>query len=97
MSDMTTPKPEQDRHDAEAARLLAPHLTGRLAPTLDPQRVAALLVSVMREHGWRYIPRPAQIPDPGRRDPDGYRRNAAKAREELTKALAETKGDNTDG
>ena len=75
--------PEHDRHDAEAARLLAPHLTGRLAPTLDPQRVAALLVSVMREHGWRYIPRPAQITSDAR--PGDYARGAALAREQLAK------------
>lgn len=59
------PAPE----DVHAAGVLARHLTGRLTPTLDPQIVAAALVALLREHGWRPIPRPPQITGDARGDP----------------------------
>lgn len=80
---MTAPAPE----DVHAAGVLARHLTGRLAPTLDPEIVAAALVALLREHGWRPIPRPPQIAGDGK--PGDYARGAALAREQLAK----TRGD----
>lgn len=58
-----------DRDDADAARLLARHLTGRLAAGIDPDHVGAALVALMRQHGWRPIPRPPQIASEARGDP----------------------------
>lgn len=61
---MTAPAPE----DVHAAGVLARHLTGRLAAGIDPQIVATALVTLLREHGWRPIPRPPQITE-ARGDP----------------------------
>ncbi|MFD0902359.1 hypothetical protein [Actinomadura sediminis] len=47
--------------DEAAADLIARHLNGRLAPHIDPRLVAAHLVDLLREHGWRPIPRPEPI------------------------------------
>lgn len=62
---MTAP----DRDDERAAGVLARHLTGRLAAGIDPAIVATALVALMREHGWRPIPRPPQIGAQARGDP----------------------------
>lgn len=62
---MTAP----DRDDAHAAGVLARHLTGRLAAHVDPGIVATALVALMRDHGWRPIPRPPQIAGDARGDP----------------------------
>ena len=78
---MTDPAPE----DVHAAGVLARHLTGRLAAGIDPDHVGAALVALLRQHGWRPIPRPQQITAPGR--PGDYARGAAAARAQLAKAL----------
>lgn len=72
--------------DDAAVDLIARHLTGRLAAGIDPQLVAAHLVDILREHGWRPIPRPESITAPGPRDPDTYRRGAERVREALAEA-----------
>ncbi|MEV4670994.1 hypothetical protein AB0K34_05005 [Actinomadura sp. NPDC049382] len=62
---MTAPAPE----DVHAAGVLARHLTGRLAAGIDPDHVGAALVALLRQHGWRPIPRPPQITGDARGDP----------------------------
>lgn len=62
---MTAPAPE----DVHAAGVLARHLTGRLAAGIDPDHVGAALVALLRQHGWRPIPRPPQIASEARGDP----------------------------
>ncbi len=80
---MTAPAPE----DVHAAGVLARHLAGRLAAGIDPDHVGAALVALLRQHGWRPIPRPPQITGDGK--PGDYARGAALAREQLAK----TRGD----
>lgn len=72
---MTAPAPE----DVQAAGVLARHLTGRLAAGIDPQIVAAALVGLLREHGWRPIPRPPQITEARGDPPNGEWRKARQA------------------
>lgn len=48
--------------DDDLARAYAAHLTGRLAAGIDPALVAAALVDIARDRGWRPIPRPPVPP-----------------------------------
>jgi len=60
---------EQQRADEAAATLIARHLAGRLAAHIEPSIVAARLVELLREHGWRPIPRPEPLTRSGPGDP----------------------------
>jgi hypothetical protein len=71
------------RADRDAAAVLAAHLRGRLAPTLDADLVAADLVALIREQGWRHVPRPQPIAAQGRKDPETAHRGAARVRAAL--------------
>lgn len=75
-----------DRDDAGAVDLIARHLTGRLAAGIDARLVAGHLVELLREHGWRPIPRPTQITASGPRDPTVAVRGAERVREALAEA-----------
>lgn len=71
------------RADRDAAAVLAGHLRGRLAAGIDPALVADHLVALLREHGWRPIPRPQPITAQGRKDPATAKAGAARVRAEL--------------
>jgi hypothetical protein len=68
------------RADRDAAHAIAAHLRGRLAPTLDADLVAADLVALIREQGWRHVPRPQPIAAQGRKDPETAKAGAERAR-----------------
>lgn len=72
----------------EAIRAVAAYLTGRLAPTLDPAHVAAGVLDVLHDLGWRFVPRPQPIAPTGPRDPEAYERGAA-----LARTLLDRRGD----
>lgn len=74
---MTAPAPE----DVHAAGVLARHLTGRLAAGIDPDHVGAALVALLRQHGWRPIPRPPQIASDRPKDHAAYDRGREKWRQ----------------
>ena len=52
---MTAPT---DRAGDDLARTFARHLSGRLAAHIAPEIVAAALVDLARDQGWRHVPRP---------------------------------------
>lgn len=79
-----TDEPETvDRARAEVIDAYARHLRGRLAGGIDPAIVAAALVDLLPDLGWRYIPRSDRIPDQGRKDPATAHTGADRAREAL--------------
>lgn len=91
-----TDEPEAiDRPRAEVIDAYTRHLRGRLAGGIDPAIVAAALVDLLHDLGWRYIPRSGRIPDQGRKDPATAYRGADLAREGLglPRKHTETEGD----
>jgi hypothetical protein len=77
---------QQQRADDAATTLIARHLAGRLAAHVDPRLVATRVVELLREAGWRPIPRPEPITASGPRDPTVAVRGAERAREALAEA-----------
>ncbi|GGV34060.1 hypothetical protein GCM10010182_67380 [Actinomadura cremea] len=81
-----TGHPDTERADTAAVDLIAGHLAGRLAAHVDPHLVATRVVELLRDAGWRPIPRPEQITASGPRDPTVAARGAERVREALAEA-----------
>lgn len=73
---------ERVRHEAHRATTRI--LTGRLAPTLDPDHVAGLVLDALHDAGLRLVLHQPPIPE-GRGKPGDYTRGAEQARELLAR------------
>jgi len=70
----------------QATRYIARTLDGRLLPGVDPNQLATAIIRTLIDQRWRPPHRPAPSIPRGRRDPDVYRRGAARARAALQHA-----------